>query len=232
MQEEEPENLQETPINPENESPSTQQEKPKYKISIAQKWKEIMKAIKEKTGIDGLYVILFLLVCVILVYLGIFGNLITNMVGTLYPGFCTIKAMEKKQNKKEWLTYWVIFGSFIIVDMFSNIIMRIVPFYFVLKILFLIWMFLPGSNGCKLVYNFLIFNLFKSIENYVDSFFGDTAYIANEIIKEAKKDGFKKIQKINKGIKVIQGSLLKGKFGNMEEAIKAAQEIENENNTG
>ena len=135
MKEEEPENSHEIPPNPKDESPAPQQENPKYKISITEKWKEIMKAIKEKTGIDGLYVILFLLVCVLLVYLGIFGTLITNMVGTLYPGFCTIKAMENNKNKKEWLTYWVIFGSFIIVDMFSNIIMRIVPFYFVLKLL-------------------------------------------------------------------------------------------------
>ena len=230
MKEEEPENLQETPTQPENESPAPQQENPKYKISIVEKWKEIMKAIKEKTGIDGLYVILFLLVCVILVYLGIFGDLITNMVGTLYPGFCTIKAMEKKQNKKEWLTYWVIFGTFIIVDTFSNIIMKIVPFYFVLKILFLIWMFLPGSNGCKLVYNFLIFNLFKSIENYVDTFMDDTKYIAKEIYKEGKSVGIDKMQKMGKRIKVIQGSLLKGKFDNMEEARKAAEEIENEEN--
>ena len=230
MKEEEPENLQETPTQPENESPAPQQENSKYKISIVEKWKEIMKAIKEKTGIDGLYVILFLLVCVILVYLGIFGDLITNMVGTLYPGFCTIKAMEKKQNKKEWLTYWVIFGTFIIVDTFSNIIMKIVPFYFVLKILFLIWMFLPGSNGCKLVYNFLIFNLFKSIENYVDTFMDDTKYIAKEIYKEGKSVGIDKMQKMGKRIKVIQGSLLKGKFDNMEEARKAAEEIENEEN--
>ena len=167
----------ESPANPPNPIPENTQQERKIQIqfSIVDKWKEIMKAIKEKTGIDGIYVILFLLVCVLLVYLGIFGTLITNMVGTIYPGFSTIKTMETNPaKKKEWLTYWVVFGFFIIVDMFSGIIMKIIPFYFVLKILFLIWMFLPGSSGCYLVYTYVILKLFKSIEDKVDFFFSES----------------------------------------------------------
>ena len=61
--------------------------------------KLIMKKIKEKTGIEGIYVIIFLAICVILVYFGIFESLITSLVGTLYPGFSTIKAIQKKKNK-------------------------------------------------------------------------------------------------------------------------------------
>ena len=111
---------------------------PQIKFSLSDKWKEIMKSIKEKTGIDGIFVIMFLSLCVLLVYMGIFESLITSLVGTLYPGFSTIKAIQKNKDKKEWLTYWVIFGSFLIFDMFSTIIIKVVPYYFVLKIIFLI----------------------------------------------------------------------------------------------
>ena len=95
-------NLNENKTNDGEEPKIPQEEKVKYQISIAEKWQEIMKAIKDKTGIDGIYVIIFLLLCVILVYLGIFGSLITNLIGTLYPGFSTIKSIEKKTKKKEW----------------------------------------------------------------------------------------------------------------------------------
>ena len=111
----------------------------KIKISIVEKLKEIMKRLKDKTGIDGIYIICFLLLCIILVYIGILGSLITKMIATLYPGFCTIKSLQNNKNKKEYLTYWVIYGCFIIFDKFSNLIIKIVPFYFILKILFLIW---------------------------------------------------------------------------------------------
>ena len=223
-----------SPASPPNPIPeNTQQERRvEIKFSIVDKWKEIMKAIKEKTGIDGIYVVLFLLVCVILVYLGIFGTLITNMVGTLYPGFSTIKTMETNPSKKkEWLTYWVVFGFFIIVDMFSGIIMKIIPFYFVLKILFLIWMFLPGSSGCTLVYHYIILKLFKSIEDQVDFFFSESKKITNKVIKDTKKGGVEKMKQITKGFKTFKGSFLKNRgVGSMEEALKAAQELENEQN--
>ena len=222
------------PANPPNPIPENTQQERKIQVqfSIVDKWKEIMKAIKEKTGIDGIYVILFLLVCVILVYLGIFGTLITNMVGTLYPGFSTIKAMEKNQaKKKEWLTYWVVFGFFIIVDMFSGIIMKIIPFYFVLKILFLIWMFLPGSSGCFIVYNYVILKLFKSIEDKVDFFFDESKKITSQVSKDIKKGGVEKMKQISKGFKTFKGSLLKNKGGgSMEDALKAAEELEKEEN--
>jgi hypothetical protein len=125
-------------------------DKPQIKFSLSDKWKEIMKSIKDKTGIDGIFVIIFLSLCVFLVYMEIFESLITSLVGTLYPGFSTIKAIQKNKDKKEWLTYWVIFGSFLIFDMFSTIIIKVVPYYFVLKIIFLIWMFILEIMDAKL----------------------------------------------------------------------------------
>ena len=197
---------------PKESSYSSNQEKPKIKFSIVDKFKEIMSSIKEKTGIDGIYVIIFLGICVFFVYLGIFGSLITSLVGTLYPGFSTIKAIQKNKNKKEWLTYWVVFGTFLIFDMFSNIIMKIIPFYFVLKILFLIWMFIPGSNGCKLVYEFLITKVMTPIEQIFDMFFKEAKEMNKEFMKKAKKGGVKIINNLMNFKKKMQQ-----KEGNAEE---------------
>ena len=191
------ENLSTTPkpiSEPQNLSTLQSPEKPKINFSIVEKWKEIMNSIKEKTGIDGIYVIVFLSICVLFVYLGIFGSLITSLVGTLYPGFSTIKSIQKNTRKKEWLTYWVVFGSFLIFDMFSNIIVKFIPFYFVLKILFLIWMFIPGSNGCKLVYEFLISKIMKPLEEIFDVFFKEYKEAQQEIVGKAKKQGVKIMQ--------------------------------------
>ena len=176
-------------------------EKPKIKFSIAEKWKEINKSIKDKTGIDGIFVIIFLSLCVLLVYLGIFESLITSLVGTLYPGFSTIKAIQKNKDKKEWLTYWVIFGSFLIFDMFSTIIIKVVPYYFVVKIIFLIWMFIPGSNGCQIVYDFLISKVMKIIEQIIDIFFEEYKEMKVEFVKGAKFRGEKIMKNLAAKIK-------------------------------
>ena len=227
--------------------PNIQTSKPeqnsKIKFSIVDKWKEIMKAIKEKTGIDGIYVIIFLSLCVLLVHLGIFESLITSLVGTLYPGFCTIKAIQKKQNKKDWLTYWVIFGSFLIFDSFSSIFMRIFHFYFVAKILFLIWMFLPGSNGCRLVYDFLIAKVLASLESFFDKFFQGAKEMKNEITIKFNKNVRRNITNNNNNINnnnsmsvapkpINKGNLIpeikkeEEKLKEIEEHIKFQKELE------
>ena len=136
------------------------------KISLLEKWNIEMNLIQEKTGIKGIYVVFGLLVSVILVYLNIFDSVITNLVGTLYPAFWTIKSIENDnlQEQKNWLIYWAVFGFFILIDMFSPIIVKFVPFYLVMKILFLIWMFMPGSNGSKMVYGLIVKKILKRYE--------------------------------------------------------------------
>ena len=139
-------------------------------ISLLEKWQKQMNLIQEKTGIKGIFVILGLVLCVIFVYFNIFDSIITNLVGTLYPAFWTIKSLEQNsvEEQKKWLTYWVVFGSFIIVDMSSPVIVKFIPFYFVLKILFLIWLFMPGSSGCTIVYYLVVKKIFRYYEDSIE----------------------------------------------------------------
>ena len=134
-------------------------------ISLFEKWQEEMALIERRTGIKGIYVVIALIICVILVYKNIFDTVITNLVGTLYPAFWTIKCIEKGNAKEQnfWLTYWAVFGFFILIDMFSPIIVKFVPFYLFAKIIFLIWMFMPGSMGCKVIYKNVVKRIVKKI---------------------------------------------------------------------
>ena len=144
-------------------------EQPKQ-ISLLEKWQEEMNLIQQKTGIKGIYVVLALILSVVLVYYNIFDSVITNLVGTLYPAFWTIKSIEKDDlsEQKNWLTYWAVFGFFILIDMFSPIIVKFIPFYLVMKILFLIWMFMPGTNGSKLFYEIVVKKILKKYETKID----------------------------------------------------------------
>jgi receptor expression-enhancing protein 5/6 len=163
-------------------------ERKKKLISIVDKWNEQMNLIKEKTGIKGIYVIIVLIGAVIFVYFNIFENLITNLVGTVYPSFWTIKAIESKNKNdiKKWLTYWIVFGVFIIIDFFNIIIVKIFPYYFLMKIMFLIWLFMPGSNGCTIVYHLFVKKIFNSFEDSVDMYADNFKNFANQHILNEK----------------------------------------------
>ena len=163
-------------------------------ISVLEKCYKYMNFIQEKTGIKGIFVILGLVISVVFVYFNIFDSIITNMVGTLYPAFWTIKSLEQNivEEQKKWLTYWVVFGFFIIVDTRSIVIVKFIPFYFLFKILFLIWLFMPGSNGCTLVYHFIVKKIVRFYEDKIDSYIGGAKDYANDMLADSDLKSFKR----------------------------------------
>ena len=91
---------------------------------------------------------------VLLVMLGIGQTYIVNMIGVAYPAFMSFLALESDglDDDKMWLTYWVCFGTFNIIDQFAGIILQIIPFYYFLKLGFLVYLFHPSTEGALTVY--------------------------------------------------------------------------------
>ena len=197
---------------------NNQTEQPPKKISLKEKWNEQMELIYQKTGIKGIYVVIGLIISVILVYMNIFDSVITNFIGTFYPSMGTISSIYKNDLKeqKDWLTYWTVFSCFVLLDMFSPIIIKVVPFYLVIKIILLIWLFMPGSNGRTLIYAIIVRRILGKYEERVDR-------VIHGI------DGFIKVPKENnENKKIFKSKLSKLKVNNqsMEDALKAAKELE------
>ncbi|KFP75149.1 Receptor expression-enhancing protein 5, partial [Acanthisitta chloris] len=83
-----------------------------------------------------------------------------------------IKAIESpnKDDDTQWLTYWVVYGVFSIVEFFSDIFLSWFPFYYMLKCGFLLWcMAASPSNGAEFVYHRIIRPLFLKHGAQLDS---------------------------------------------------------------
>jgi receptor expression-enhancing protein 5/6 len=166
--------------------------------SLLGKWHEQMEIIHQKTGIEGKYVVIGLLACLLIVSIGYFERIITNLIGTIYPAYWTMKSIQSQNDDdKYWLTYWVVFAFFSLVDVFSGILMKLIPFYFILKIVFLVWLFMPNTQGCYYVYYFVIIKLFKQLEKDIDD--------ATEKIGEYTKNI------VSQGNQIIEQTMSKGK---------------------
>jgi len=164
--------------------------------SLLSKWYEQMEIIHKKTGIEGKYVIIGLIISLLIVSVGYFEKIITNLIGTIYPAYWTMKSIQSQNDDdKYWLTYWVVFAFFSLVDMFSGFLMKLIPFYFIMKILFLVWLFMPNTQGCYYVYYFVIIKLFKQVEKDIDE--------ATEKIGEYTKNI------VNQGNELIEKSIIK-----------------------
>uniref|UniRef100_A0A9I9CSU4 HVA22-like protein n=1 Tax=Cucumis melo TaxID=3656 RepID=A0A9I9CSU4_CUCME len=75
-------------------------------------------------------------------------------VGIVLPVYSTFKAIEKKdQNEQQkWLLYWAAYGSFSLVEAFSDKLLSWFPVYYHLKFAFLVWLQLPATDGAKKLY--------------------------------------------------------------------------------
>ena len=68
---------------------------------------------------------------------GVGQQLVSNIIGFAYPGYCSMKAIETKQKDDDtkWLTYWVVFAVFTILEYFSDAIVGWFPIYWLAKVL-------------------------------------------------------------------------------------------------
>ncbi|MFM7854556.1 MAG: HVA22/TB2/DP1 family protein, partial [Flammeovirgaceae bacterium] len=134
------------------------------------KYKEQIKILHDKTGFNGQYIIIGFISCGLIVFLGIFDSFITNIVGTLFPAYLSMRSIETFETdiEKQWITYWVLFSLFNLLDKLSVIFIFYLPFYYFIKYIFLVWLFLPNFNGASILYDTFSSNHLKKVETIID----------------------------------------------------------------
>ena len=117
-------------------------------MSIFETIKTKTSELTEKAGIPAILIYLALLGTLFSVWTGYLQEEITMAVGIL--------ASETKDDDKVWLTYWVVFSGFLIAESLFGYVLKLLPFYFLGKLAFIIWLFVPVFGGSELVYSYLL----------------------------------------------------------------------------
>ena len=123
-------------------------------------WTPILDKIEGITGVNRVYMF-FVFVAVLALWLvfGFAGQLVCNLTGFVYPAYVSISAIEssRKDDDTKWLTYWVVYAIFSIVEFFADIIVGWFPMYWLTKCVFMVWLMLPTDlNGSMVIYNRII----------------------------------------------------------------------------
>jgi len=152
---------------------------------------EILEKMEKATGVKRLYIAQGLLGFIaIYMIIGHFAAFICNLVGFVYPAYASIHALESrsKDDDTKWLTYWVVFAFFSTIEFFSDIIFSWFPFYWLAKVAFLIWCFLPiTGNGSMVVYNRVIRPIFIKNKSKIDNAVDQAAGFAGKALDAAQK---------------------------------------------
>ena len=77
------------------------------------------------------------------------------------------------------MMYWIVFALFTTLETFSDIFFSWFPFYYEIKILFILWILSPATRGSSLLYKKIVHPLLNSREKEID-----------ELIEKTKHQGY------------------------------------------
>jgi len=99
----------------------------------------------------------------------------------MYASYKAIES-ENKDDDTQWLMYWVCFASFSVLETFSDYIIFWIPFYWELKLIFLIVLQLPQFKVAEKIY-------FNIVQPYMNKY----SEPIDRFLNEVSKDGVGKI---------------------------------------
>jgi receptor expression-enhancing protein 5/6 len=151
----------------------------------------IFEKFEAKTGVKRLNLVLGF-VAFISVYLmvGYGADFLCNFIGFIYPAYASVKAIEsrEKDDDTKWLTYWVVFSVFSLVEFFADIFLFWIPLYWFFKCVFLVYCMAPFSwNGSIFIYHRFIRPFVLKHEKKIDSAIDVAADYARSAVGEVKE---------------------------------------------
>jgi len=142
-----------------------------------------------------------------------FGISFVSNVFAFAPIFESFKALrhpERLDETDHWLTYWMVYGSFVLTESFTNALSLWIPFYHVFKIVFYFWLFLPQTKGAETVYNRVLGPALDRWEVKIDKGLEASEKIAKAAAEDEARDiGERARKSINVALVSVQQQVTK-----------------------
>ncbi|CAD5221077.1 unnamed protein product [Bursaphelenchus okinawaensis] len=101
------------------------------------------------------------------------SRLLILVSGIMYPSYRSFKAVRLKDAKEymKWMMYWIAFAVFCVFESFADIFVSFwFPFYYELKIAFVLWLVSPWTKGATILYRKWIHPTLMKHEDEIDRF--------------------------------------------------------------
>ncbi|XP_039554287.1 receptor expression-enhancing protein 4 isoform X4 [Passer montanus] len=102
----------------------------------------------------------------------ILSRVIELLFGMLYPAYASYKAVKTKNIREyvRWMMYWIVFALFMATETFTDLLISWLPFYYEMKMAFVIWLLSPYTRGASLLYRRFVHPTLARREKDIDAF--------------------------------------------------------------
>lgn len=159
-------------------------------------WTKFFDFAEMKTNVPRIYIFggVFAFTVLYLVF-GYAAEILCNGIGVAYPAYVSIKAIESssKADDTKWLIYWVTYAILSVIELFSVFLTNVIPFYWLIKCVFLIWCMAPiENNGSVFLYTKWIRPYFlkhqSAADAAIDNLSNKAKKLAGDISSKLTKD--------------------------------------------
>eukprot|EP00038_Savillea_parva_P009349 m.182980 g.182980 ORF g.182980 m.182980 type:complete len:185 (+) comp15671_c0_seq1:87-641(+) len=100
----------------------------------------------------------------------ILSKVICGVFGSIYPGYMSYKTVKNKDvlEYKRWMKYWIVYSFFTVAELIFDWFAAVVPLYYELKIIFVLYLMLPQFTGATTVYDSFLLPLLNEHEDTID----------------------------------------------------------------
>lgn len=96
----------------------------------------------------------------------------SSLASFLFPIFASYKALKTSDPAQltPWLMYWVVFSCCLLVESWLSFILTWIPFYGYFRLLFLLYLILPQTQGARIIYEEHVHPFLEDNEAQIDEF--------------------------------------------------------------
>ncbi|CAO2591523.1 Receptor expression-enhancing protein 4 [Lemmus lemmus] len=98
-------------------------------------------------------------------------RLVVLIFGMLYPAYASYKAVKSKNIREyvRWMMYWIVFAIFMAAETFTDVFISWFPFYYEIKMAFVLWLLSPYTKGASLLYRKFVHPSLSRHEKEIDA---------------------------------------------------------------
>ncbi|OAA70666.1 HVA22 domain membrane protein [Cordyceps fumosorosea ARSEF 2679] len=98
--------------------------------------------------------------------------LLCSVASFLFPIFASYKALKTSDPAQltPWLMYWVVFSICLLAESWVSFIVTWIPFYGYFRLVFLLYLILPQTQGARVLYEQYVHPFLRDNESQIDEF--------------------------------------------------------------